>query len=383
MKTTRPTTIARIVRRRAGFRAAVGMSGSIVSGAGDGKRPQVGDRPANDTMPRTCLFLMGFSGHCGVTPGKRRRRPAAELGALSHVERTQRMVALGQAARDDGATRELLGELWRTEGDAGPYARRLVLKSCYGSRDGARVLQALSDPSRLLRAGARKLVALCCDDTQATGALQTTWYVRQHLPLLSRLWAAGRFGTDRCVPRLAGTAAGDTRLADCVPYGSPPAIERHLAAALRRPSVVFGKGCSVGRRRSWCSTCWLRSRPGKAKPEAPLCWVVERSLPRLCVREPLAALSVIDAYLARGQAVPGSVWGPLSRRQPAQAIAVAARHRVPCRGACSSRQRASSPANRSPPCCATTALHLVIRRPGSASCRPRARPRCSWPGAKT
>ena len=274
-----------------------------------------------------------FDGLLGSLRGNARRKEAAgllpELGALSHVERTQRMVALGQAARDDGATRELLGELWRTEGDAGPYARRLVLKSCYGSRDGARVLQALSDPSRLLRAGARKLVALCCDDTQATGALQTTWYVRQHLPLLSRLWAAGRLAPIDAFLDWLALQPGDTRLADCVPYGSPPAIERHLAAALRRPSVVFWEGLLCRAPQILVQHLLAALSTGQGKPEAPLCWVVERSLPRLCVREPLAALSVIDAYLARGQAVPGSVWGPLSRRQPAQAIAVAARHRVP------------------------------------------------------
>lgn len=156
-----------------------------------------------------------------------------ELQDLAHPERTQRMVALGRAAKTDPAVKALLDQLWATEGDAGAYARRLVLKSCYGSRDGARVLALLSDPSRLLRGGARKLVALCCDDAQATQALQTTWYVRQHLPLLARLWTARRLAAIDAFLDWLAQQPGDTRIADCVPYGSRPAIERHLAAALR------------------------------------------------------------------------------------------------------------------------------------------------------
>ena len=80
-----------------------------------------------------------------------------ELAALSHPERVTKLIELGRAARSDKQAAALLDELWNTEGESSAYARRLVLKSCYGSRDGARVLQALSDPSRLLRGGARKL----------------------------------------------------------------------------------------------------------------------------------------------------------------------------------------------------------------------------------
>ncbi len=252
-----------------------------------------------------------------------------ELQDLAHPERTQRMVALGRAAKTDSAVKGLLDQLWATEGDAGAYARRLVLKSCYGSRDGARVLALLSDPSRLLRGGARKLVALCCDDAQATQALQTTWYVRQHLPLLARLWTARRLAAIDAFLDWLAQQPGDTRIADCVPYGSRPAIERHLAAALRRPSVIFWDGLLSRAPQVLLQHLLRELGAGQGKPEAPLSWLVERSLPRLCVREPVAALSLIDAYLQRGQVPSSSVWAKLARRQPGLAVEVAVRHRVP------------------------------------------------------
>ena len=74
-----------------------------------------------------------------------------ELALLSHPERVTRMVELGRASRTDKKAAAVLQELWRSEGDSAAYARRLVLKSCYGSEDGERILEALSDPSRLLR----------------------------------------------------------------------------------------------------------------------------------------------------------------------------------------------------------------------------------------
>jgi branched-chain amino acid transport system ATP-binding protein len=64
-----------------------------------------------------------------------------ELRALSHNGRVARMVALGRAAATDKKTRALLDELARGE----VFERRLVLKSCFTSRDGARVLAAVDE----------------------------------------------------------------------------------------------------------------------------------------------------------------------------------------------------------------------------------------------
>lgn len=266
-----------------------------------------------------------------LTGSTRRKNVAAllqELDPLPHPERTQRMVALGQAAKTDAKARELLDALWNSEGDSAAYARRLVLKSCYGSHDGARVLQALSDASRLLRGGARKLVALCCDDAQATQALQTTWYVRQHLPLLQALRGRGRCQPIDAFLDWLAVQPGDTRLADCVPYGSDAAIERHLAAALHRPSVVFWDGLLARAPQILGRYLHEELRRGTGKPDSTLLWVTQRSLPRLCLREPTLALNVFDGLLARGVPPDSGLWTVVARRKPALAADIAVRHKA-------------------------------------------------------
>lgn len=273
-----------------------------------------------------------FDGLRDALSGSTRRKNVAallqELEPLCHPERTQRMVALGRAAKADPKVRELLDALWNSGGDSGAYARRLVLKSCYGSQDGARVLQALSDPSRLLRGGARKLVALCCTDGQAIQALQTTWYVRQHMPLLGALRVRGRWQPIDAFLDWLSTQPGDTRLSDCVPYGSPVAIDRHLPAALHRPSVVFWDGLLAFAPQVLGRYLHDELRRGTGKPEATVLWVAQRSLPRLGLREPVAALNVFDGLLARGVQPDRSLWAVVARRKPALAADIAVRHRV-------------------------------------------------------
>lgn len=99
------------------------------------------------------------------------------LSAQVHDDRVRTMVALGVMAKTDARASALISELWN-----GPvFVRRLVLKSCQGSRDGAQVLLGLADGSRLVRGQARKLVALCCNDAQATQALIQAFSTGWHL----------------------------------------------------------------------------------------------------------------------------------------------------------------------------------------------------------
>src|SRR5580704_17987041 len=94
----------------------------------------------------------------------------AELEPLTHHARTERMVDLGRrVARGDEPAASTLADA--LEAHANPYARLLALGTVWGSRDGARVLRALRDPSRAVRGRARSLVPLACDDAQATAAL--------------------------------------------------------------------------------------------------------------------------------------------------------------------------------------------------------------------
>lgn len=249
-----------------------------------------------------------------------------ELEPLSHPQRVARLIELGRLARTDKKSAALLSELWDTDDPSAAYARRLVLKSCYSSRDGGRVLQALSDPSRLVRGAARKLIALCCDDEQALSALQTMWYVRQHLPVLKALRQRDRTTPiDKFLDWLT-RQSGETRLADCVPFGSAAAIQRHLPAALLRPSVIFWDGLLCHAPGALAQHLTSQLRQGSGKPDSLLMWVVQRSLPQLALRVPAEACAVCDALLGRGVQPEAAVWPRLVRYEPQAASEVAARH---------------------------------------------------------
>ena len=256
-----------------------------------------------------------------------------ELAPLSHPERVARMIELGRAARTDKKAAALLDDLWRVQGDSGAYARRLVLKSCFGSRDGGRVLSALSDPSRLLRGGARKLVALYCSDEQAIAALKTMWYVRQHLPVLQSLRKRRRTApVDGFLDWLA-QQPGDTRLSDCVPFASEAAITRHLPAALLRPSYYFWETLLVYAPAILAQHLIAELRKGTGKPDAQLMWVANRSLLRLAARAPEKTCALLDALLSRGEKPEVAVWPILVRHCAAAASEVAVGHGLKLPGA--------------------------------------------------
>ena len=263
--------------------------------------------------------------------GSSRSKAAAfleEVAPLCHPDRVKRLIALGTKSRSDKAARDLLDELWRMDGDGAAYTRRLVLKSCYGSRDGARVLAALSDPSRLVRGGARKLIALCCSDEQAAQALQTMWYVRQHLPVLQALRKRGRTApVDQFLDWLQAQS-GDTRIADCIPYGSEAAIRRHLQTALLRPSTYFWEALLTQAPTLLATYLTDELRAGSGRPDARLQWVIDRSLARLARRCAGLTVSLCDALLGRGTQPPSDLWPTLARQAPDQTCDVALRHRL-------------------------------------------------------
>ena len=81
-----------------------------------------------------------------------------ELADLPLKARMKRVYELG---RDPGAAPVL--DAWES-GDA--WARRLALQSCYGARDGARVVRMSGDVSRTARSFARRVAVEVCDDAQ-------------------------------------------------------------------------------------------------------------------------------------------------------------------------------------------------------------------------
>ncbi len=244
-----------------------------------------------------------------------------ELRALSHNGRVARMVALGRAAATDKKTRALLDELARGE----VFERRLVLKSCFTSRDGARVLAAVADPSRLVRGAARKLVALVCDDAQTLTALQQTYAVRQHLPVLLTLRRRGRLPPIDAFLTWLAERPDQARLAELLPLGSPALLDRLLPAALLRPSTLFWQRLAALAPERLCRLLAEKLQEGSA--DAQWRWVLERWLPQLAAAVPVATCSVVERLLAQGLTVEPQVIDRLIAGSPGAVLALGLRHR--------------------------------------------------------
>src|SRR5439155_24306341 len=149
-----------------------------------------------------------------------------EFQTLSDTARGQRMVDLGRRVRSDATAAAVLTSLEH----GGFYERRLALQACYGSRDGAHVLRALTDPSQIIRSAALGLVALICDDTQVRSALDML-LPKQQRRLLTLLAKRRRHALiDAFLLRV-----DDAYLPQLLPYGSADIVvrlaERVLAGA--------------------------------------------------------------------------------------------------------------------------------------------------------
>ncbi|WP_437667490.1 hypothetical protein [Sorangium sp. So ce1182] len=149
----------------------------------------------------------------------------AELEPKTHHDRVRRVVELGRAAaRGDGGAGALLGAL---SGSAQPYERLLALVSVYGSGDGARVVAALSDPSRVVRQRACGMVARFCDDAQALGALGVIIERRSLRRAVGDLADRRRQGVVDAFLGARLEQGRDPRFVDLLPFGSEPLLSAH------------------------------------------------------------------------------------------------------------------------------------------------------------
>ncbi len=152
----------------------------------------------------------------------------ADFETVPHHERVRRVIAVGETARGGDAAAALLAEL-RAQG--GFYHRFLALMACHGSRDGAQVVAVLkSDPSALLRACARNMTVLVCDDVQIADVLAFLPARGDGIAKLLRELARRKrhAPVDAFLETLAG---GDARrLVALLPYGSAPYVLKRLDA---------------------------------------------------------------------------------------------------------------------------------------------------------
>lgn len=145
-----------------------------------------------------------------------------ECEKLTHDGRMKRMVEVGRLASGDASVRKTLASF--AQGDV--YQRALATQACYGSRDSSQVLQALSDPSRNVRALAFRLVASICSDGELQKVLGAVSFDMK-LQLLRKLHKHQRIGLiDSYLETLA--SHGDETLKDLLPFGSREIVVRYL-----------------------------------------------------------------------------------------------------------------------------------------------------------
>lgn len=145
-----------------------------------------------------------------------------ELETFTYTARIRRMVELGRAAAHDPQIAAILMTL-----ELGDFsARFLALHSCFGSADGAHVLRALTDPSRIIRGVAIDLIPLACDEAQLQQAL--TIVPRDGRRAL--LWKLRHSGHDALIDAFLEQLAttNDPDLRPLLPYGSPTLVRQHI-----------------------------------------------------------------------------------------------------------------------------------------------------------
>lgn len=240
------------------------------------------------------------------------RQLLRELETLTHNGRLRRMVELGRQARTEQRMAATLAALAR--GDV--YQRLLALHACQGSRDGAHVVRALTDPSHLIRTRAAGLVADVCDDAQALAALAAAPAAEQIL-VLRRLAKRRRQGpVDAFLD--ARVERGDERLGMLLPYGSAAAVERHLADGFALASAA--DWTRLARRHPAIAAERLTGRAEAAtRLDARLVWQARPAVPLLARRDPDAALALVHA-LVRHAPLSSFDLTHLMRRRPAAVV---------------------------------------------------------------
>jgi hypothetical protein len=214
-----------------------------------------------------------------------------ELEGVPHDARMRRMVEVGRRAREEPGVAAVLADLER----GGFYERSLALQSCFGSRDGAHVLRALADPSRLLRGLAITLVPVVCDDAQAQAALETA-SPGSRLALLRRLYKRKRTTpVDRFLDTLAG--GGDESLVSLFSFGSAEAAARHLEAVLDRAGYHDWRRLTRHHPDAAASALERRATAAEGRDQR-LVWQANAVLPLLAESRPERALALLPLLLS-------------------------------------------------------------------------------------
>jgi hypothetical protein len=151
-----------------------------------------------------------------------------ESEKLTYNDRMRRMVELGRLATSDASIRNTITAF--AQGNV--YQRVLATQSCFGSLDSAQALQALSDPSRSVRALSLDLAALVCSDAELLTALDSIPLDMKKV-LLHKLHQRHRqIPIDMHIETLASRQ--DVLLSKLLPLGSLEVVTRHLGQVIEQ-----------------------------------------------------------------------------------------------------------------------------------------------------
>ncbi|MDQ2799871.1 MAG: hypothetical protein M3Y13_09530, partial [Armatimonadota bacterium] len=233
-----------------------------------------------------------------------------EFESLPHDGRVQRMVELGRQAAADPDVVALLDEMEK----GGFYERFLALHSCFGSRDGSRVVRALSDPSRRMQGLARRLLTVVGSDSDVAAALGSL--SPRNLPgVLRRLFKRGRQSAiDAFLASLP--ADEEERLARLVAFGSAEVVARH--EAVFASSAGLPDWNRLARLHPALAVEWLRERADTAESlDLRLIAHANAALPFLADSRPDETLQLVQSLL-RHTSLPQLVFAfpRLTQRRP-------------------------------------------------------------------
>jgi cellulose synthase operon protein C len=246
-----------------------------------------------------------------------------ELDATPYTQRIQRMIELGRLSKEQPHLAELISQLWR----GGSYERRLALYSCYGSKDGAKVLASVSDPSRLVRSLSFVMIAPTCNDAQALEALEVAYSRRRHLPVMQMLRKKRRYvPVDIFLERLL--AKKDPRFAEYSVFASPEKFTQWMDLAAAQPSQLFWQRgllrypLQVARyllQQIEASTDGLHTKTKN---------ILSSSLATLAQKVPAEALLILEALIVAGAPEWKTQAQELLKKLPSETFAVLQKHKI-------------------------------------------------------
>ncbi len=235
-----------------------------------------------------------------------------ECETLTHHDRMRRMVELGQLAASDPSISGTLTVL--AQGDV--YQRILATQTCYGSHDTAQIAQALSDPSRSVRALALDLAALVCSDAELQDMLALISAELQ-MVLMRKLYRRRRQAPiDLYLETLA--RRNDANLGVLLPYGSSSLVAHYFEQISEKLNLVSLN--RLARRHPTLVVNRFRLLAGARTAFDPqLVFQVNAVLPTLSKSAPDLALDLVKTLLPV-VSLAGLNLQPLVRKRPHELV---------------------------------------------------------------